>query len=426
MTTQKQLGYREISLFFFPLILNVQLMSISHTIINSVLARLDDYVTALAGMSVAMIIHVFVSSPSYQNHTITLVMARGRKSVIAVFGYIFAISTYVAVMVALLAFTRIGDLIFNLLGTPAEVIVEARHAMQIMVILPFISGFRFFCQGLLLHVRRTGLISFATGVRAASLFIFLALGSHWFSGARLGAFGLVSCIATETLVICLLVWRIRPQLHSDRPEKSFRQILAYGLPLAYSSCLQQAIPLLISAIIGRLSDGAMALAAFGIIRGLLFLLAGPMRNLQQAYLALVSSRQDNLVLMRFSIALATALSLLLLLIAGPLEAIILGRLLGIDASMSAYLRGAMALCAIFPVFYGASHLLRGWFSGIEKTRLLGTSTIIKCSFIMVLWWPLVHWQWPISGVVIAIGLLICAEIIEAIYLALQSYRLRHS
>ncbi|MCK4690741.1 MAG: hypothetical protein KAT20_02975, partial [Desulfuromonadales bacterium] len=65
--SHSRLTLKEISLFFFPLLLNVQLMSVSHTIINGALARLEDYITALAGMSVALVIHLFVASPSYQN-----------------------------------------------------------------------------------------------------------------------------------------------------------------------------------------------------------------------------------------------------------------------------------------------------------------------------------------------------------------------
>ena len=74
-------------------------------------------------------------------------------------------------------------------------------------------------------------------------------------------------------------------------ESRFVEILRYGLPLAYSSGLQQTVPLMINAIISRLPDGTLALAAFGVVRGFLFLLAGPMRNLQQAYLTLVRKKR---------------------------------------------------------------------------------------------------------------------------------------
>ncbi|NIQ93045.1 MAG: hypothetical protein GWN87_01650, partial [Desulfuromonadales bacterium] len=78
--TRSKLTLKDVSLFFFPLLLNVQLMSVSHSIINAGLARQTDYITALAGFSVAMVLHLFLASPSYQNHTVTIAMARGRKS----------------------------------------------------------------------------------------------------------------------------------------------------------------------------------------------------------------------------------------------------------------------------------------------------------------------------------------------------------
>jgi len=415
-----RLTYREIAWFFFPLLLNVQLMSISHTIINGALARMDNYVTALAGISVAMIVHLFISSPSYQNHTVTIAMVRGRSSLKGVLIFIILVALYVTLMLGLIAFTPLGDLLLiTLLGTPADVAVEAQKALMIMTLLPFFTGLRGFSQGMLIRARRTGLVSFATGVRVGGLFLFLLLGRFWFDGAQLGAFALVGCVVTETLLISWIAWKVRPPLLRDGGEKSTADILRYAFPLAYSSCLQQTIPLLISAIIGRLHDGALALAAFGVIRGFLFLLAGPMRNLQQTYMTLVKTVSDYRTLVYFSCSLSAFLGVIILLTAGPFHQLILGQLLGISIDLRDYLRLAFAACALFPFMYAASNLLRGWFSGAEQTRQLGSSTLIKSFFLLLMWWPLVNWQPPISGIAVAIALLLAAEILEAGYLYYQ-------
>lgn len=421
--SDERLGYREIALFFFPLLLNVQLMSISHTIINGALARLDDYVTALAGISVAMVVHLFIASPSYQNHTVTIAMARGRKSLTGVLIFIFLVAGYVALMLSLIAFTPVGDLVLiKLLGTPENVAAEARKALYIMALLPFFTGIRGFCQGLLIRARRTGLVSFATGVRVMALFAYLTLGSWWFSGAQLGAFALVSCVITETLVILWLTWRTRSAFETAATEKTTWQIFRYAFPLAYSSCLQQTIPLLISSIIGRLSDGSLALAAFGVIRGFLFLLAGPMRNLQQAYMTLVKTVDDFRTLLHFSLIISTTLGLLIMLTAGPFNQLVLGRILGVESELRLYLRYPLAACAFYPLFYGLINLLRGWFAGADLTSRLGRSTIFKSCFLLLAWWPLVKSQPPVSGIAIAIGLLITAEILEGLYLYYQRQR----
>jgi len=415
-----RLSYKEIALFFFPLLLNVQLMSVSHTVINGALARLDDYVTALAGMSVAMIVHLFIASPSYQNHTITIAMVRGRKSMRSVLIFVGLVATYVAIILSLIAYTPLGDLVLvRLLGTPPEVARAARQALYLLALLPFFTGLRGFCQGLIIQARRTSLVSIATGVRVAGLFGLLAVGRHWFSGAQLGAFALVGCVIIETFVIAAFAWKVHLPLERGETEKSTREILRYSFPLAYSSCLQQTIPLLISSIIGRLTDGPLALAAFGVIRGFLFLLAGPMRNLQQVYLTLVKSVADYRLLIRFNLWVATGMGLLILLTAGPLNELLLGQLLGVETELRLYLRWALAACALFPVLYGASNLLRGWFAGAHQTGQLGRSTLLKSSFLLLCWWPLVALQPPISGIAIAIGLLLCAESLEALYLRRQ-------
>ncbi len=418
------LRQRDIALFFFPLLLNVQLMSLSHTIINGALARYADYVTALAGMSVAMVVHLFIASPSYQNHTVTITMVRGHRSLRAVLIFVGLIACYVSLMLGLIAFTDLGDLVLlDLLGAPPKIATAAREALQLLVLLPFFTGIRGFFQGLVIQSRRTSLISIATGLRVAALLGFLALGKDWLYGAQLGAFALVSCIIVETLLMAFFAWRVHLPLTEQQDEKSTAQIFRYALPLAYSSCLQQTIPLLINSILGRLPDAPLALAAFGVIRGFLFLLAGPMRNLQQVYLTLVDTFADYQVLRRFAVIVALGLGLLVLLVAGPAAQPILGQLLGVESGLLNYLRFPLAGCALFPLLYAISNLLRGWFAGAHKTALLGYSTLFKCSFLLLVWWPIVQFKPPVSGAAIGIALLLSAEAIEALYLRIQRGRL---
>ncbi len=421
--TDKTITYSEISLFFFPLVLNVQLMSISHTIINGALARLDNYVTALAGMSVAIVIHLFIASAAFQNHTVTITMARGKKSLISVILFILMTACYISILLNLIAYSPLGELVIvKLMGASDEVAIEARNAIKLLAILPFFTGFRYLCQGLLIRARRTGLVSLATGIRVVALFLYLAVGRLWFYGAQLGAFALVSCVITESLAIAWLAWGVRQPFTPDAEEKSFTEIFRYALPLAYSSSLQQTIPLLISAIIGRFNDGTLALAAFGVIRGFIFLLAGPMRNLQQAYLTLVRHSTDTKKLLRFSLATAIVMGCLVLLTAGPLNTLVLGRLLGVETDLRHYLITGLVCCSLFPPLYAFTNLLRGWFSATGNTGKLGSSTMLKCAFLLLCWWPLLHWPLAVPGIIIGILLLLLAELIECSYLFLQQRR----
>ena len=415
-----RLTMREVGWFFFPLLLNVQMMSISHSIINAALARVADAVAALAAFSVAMVLHIFVASPSYQNHIITIAMVRGRKSFRATAGFILLTATLIALLLALLAFTPVGTLVLDqVLGVTPTVAAAAREALAIMVPLPFVTGLRGFCQGLVSQTRRTGLISFATGVRIGALFLLLWLGHGHFAGPCLGAFALVGCVAVETVLIAGFAWRICRIPAAGEAERDLAGVTRFALPLVTSSGLQQAVPLLISAIIGRLPDGTLALAAFGIIRGFIFLLAGPMRNTQQAYVALATHADDYAVLARFAHRVSLVLALFTLATAGPLNGPVLGTLMGLDEQMRAYIAWPLAACAVYPWLIGASHLLRGWFAEAHLTATLGRSTLYKV-LLLCACWPLVAASpLPLSGTAVAIALLVVSEAAETWYLHQQ-------
>ena len=423
MSGRRTLSQKEIALFFFPLLLNVQLMSVSHSVINAALARQQDFVTSLAAFSVAMVLHLFLASPSYQNHTVTIAMVRGRRSLRGVVCFVLLVATYVSAMLCLVAFTPVGHFVLrDLLGVNEAIAEGARSVLGILVFLPFFTGFRGLFQGLVIRARRTGLVSFATGVRIAALFLFLTIGGRWFSGPATGAFALLSCIIVETGLMGFFAFRCRLS-PTGETERGTAEILRFAFPLAYSSCLQQTIPLLINAVISRLPDGPAALASFGVIRGFLFLLAGPMRNLQQTYLTLVKSRDDYRALVIFLRRTGGGLALLLLLVAFPLNGLILGRIMGLEQGLRSYIALPLACCAIYPVLYGLSNLLRGIFTGCHMTGQLGRSVLFKILLLVFLRGLLGLVPFPLPGVTMAIFLLLAAEAGEMIYLHRQRLRL---
>jgi len=422
--TGHRLTLKDVSLFFFPLLLNVQLMGVSHSIINAGLARQTDYITALAGFSVAMVLHLFLASPSYQNHTVTIAMVHGRKSLRSVTLFVLLVATYVSIMLALVAFSPFGDfLLGRVIGVSGDIVAEARGVLAILVFLPFATGFRGLAQGLVIQSRRTGLVSIATGVRVAGLVLFLLLGQLWFSGARIGAFALLACVTLETIVVGIFAWKIYRVPDGDI-ERSTGEILRYAFPLAYSSCLQQTIPLLINAVISRLPDAPQALAAFGVIRGFLFLLSGPMRNLQQVYLTLVRQAEDNRIIREFFLRVAAGVGLIMVCIAWPLNGIILGQVIGLDASMRTYIAWPLAICAFHPFLYGMTNLLRGVFAGAHKTGMLGRSTLAKTCYMLLFWGLSELLTMPVSGIGLAIFLLLSSEMIELCYLHYQRRQLK--
>ncbi|MFO7831447.1 MAG: hypothetical protein R6V18_05625 [Desulfuromonadaceae bacterium] len=425
-----QLSMKQISFFFLPLLLNVQLMSVSHSIINSALARLDDYVLALASFSVAMVVHLLFASPSYQNHTITIAVVRGPRSFRSMIIFVVLIALFVSLMLNLIAYTPFGDFMLRrVLGVDADVAREARQAIAFMALLPFFTGFRGFFQGLVIRSRRTHLVTIATGIRVATLLGFIVLGRRWFDGAQLGAFALVSCVALESMVMGAMAYRNRGSVPAKVGDAELDdkqtplKVLRFALPVAFSSGLQQTIPVVINAIISRLPDANLALAAFGVIRAIMFMLAGPLRNLQQVYLAMVESAADYKMVVRFFYRTSAVMAFLVLLLAFPLNNLILKQVLGIADDLRMYIVTPLAWCAVFPLFYGATNLLRAHFTGSGQTLVLGQATILKFTYLLLCWLLLPLFAPTISGIALAIFLLISSECAEGLFLRWQRNRL---
>lgn len=414
--SEHRLSQREIALFFFPLLLNVQLMSLSHSLINAALARLAQPVLTLAGFSIAIVLHLCLASPAYQNHTIAIALIRGRRSLLGVGLYVVTVALYVSLLLALVAYTPLGKLVFEqLIGVSPAIAAEARSVLAILTFLPFFTGLRGLCQGIVIRARRTGLVSLATLVRILSLIGFLLLGRHWFSGAAVGAFGLLGCIAVETVIMTWFAWKTYTPCSAE-PEKGLAAIFRYALPLSFSSAMQQTVPLLISAIISRLPDSTPALAAFGIIRGFIFLLAGPMRNLQQAYLTLVKDHADSRILSTFYRRVALGMGLITLAIAYPLNELVLGKAMGLNFDLRHYIALPLAACALYPAFSGIIYLYRGVYSASHRTAFLSWATLCKVAYLCTCWLLLMFGSLTVPGVALAIFLLLSCELCEAWYL----------
>lgn len=418
MTEAAPLSLRQISRFFFPLMLNVQLMSFSHNIINMALARQADAVANLAAFAVALALHLFVASPGYQNHTIALALVRGRRSLASVALFVLTVSSGITILLSLIAWTALGQVVFErLIGVSPELAGKARAVVAVLVFLPFFTGLRGVCQGLVIRARRTELVSLATLIRIFSLVLILLLAAGRVPGAQLGALGLVGCIAVESLAV---LWFARKcgiaPVPDDAPEHGAGETFRFGLPLAFSSAMQQIVTLLITAIVSRLPDATMALAAFGVIRGFIFLLAGPMRNLQQAYLALVKSKTDYRVLMRFFRRVAGGMAIIMLAVAYPLNRLVLGWAMGLDFELRAYIALPLAGCALFPVLYGAVNLWRGFFAQRHRTGILGWATVAKVGYLAIAWPLALVSPIPIPGIALAVFLLLSCEFCEAWYL----------
>lgn len=424
MTSTHPLTTGKIGRFYLPLLLNVQLMSVSHTIINGALARQGNPVIELAAFGVAVALHLFIAAVAFQNHTLVLARGNSRCGFLMVSSYSLGLAGLVTLVLVALGYSSVGDWVLNsLLGVTGEIARQAKAALRVLAFLPFFTGIRGLAQGLLIRAHRTDLVSLSTLIRIGALLISLPLGTRWFQGAALGAFSLWCCITVETVFAIGFAWRCHRPWEEKEPSDSFLEICRFALPLSIASSLQLTLPLLVSAIISRLPDGEIALAGFGVIRGFLFLLAGPQRNLQQAYLALVHSKEDNRTLWRFNLKAGSSLALLMLLIAIPFNSLVLGQWMGVTVELRTTMTLPMIIAGLFPLGVGVVYQWAGQFTRGGQTGLIGRVVLVKILYLSA-WWGLLNLlNWPplpLSGTLVAILLFLSAQWIEILYLGAEN------
>ena len=118
------------------------------------------------------------------------------------------------------------------------------------------------------------------------------------------------------------------------------------------------------------------------------------------------------------------MALIMLLIAWPLNRLILGDIMGLDSEMRLYITLPLVACAIYPFLYGMTNLLRAVFAGAHRTGMLGRSTFVKTGYMLCLWGLSSFYPLPLPGIILAVFLLLSAELIEFSYLFRQRQQLR--
>ncbi len=83
-------------------------------------------------------------------------------------------------------------------------------------------------------------------------------------------------------------------------QASYRQMWTFSWPLMVTQVTENGVSFVINFFLGRLANPDLALAAFGVVNALKSLVASPLRNMAQTAQALVHSRHDMHVMLRFA------------------------------------------------------------------------------------------------------------------------------
>lgn len=399
---------------------------VSHSIIHATLARLSQPKIALAGFSSTHFLFSALAAPTVTTPLIALSFIKDRRSVRQLIQFTGLIMLGPFLVMLLIGWTSLGDWVFGVvLGLSPAVTHAARGAAAVFcLILPAIL-MRAVGFGLIMLHRRTIVITYGTAVRLGSLAFYLWVFPRWFDGSALGAVSLLACIATETVYTIFAARPFYLSLPDEAgPPAKFSEMWRFSWPLMLSQISESGVLLLINVFLGRLSNPDLALASFGVVRGLMGLLLSPLRNLVQTIQTLTKSEADLPAVWGFALRVGLGFTAaVLLLFFTPLRGVVLDGVIGLTPELSAYSAPGVMMLAAVPMLWTYAAIMRGLLSAARRTRAIANSSGFRLISVTAIA-SLTLMAPGLNGALIGIAALAAAYLAETIYLAWTLHRLQ--
>lgn len=375
-----QLRLRDNYLFFFPLVLMVELNMISKSAIHAFLARTETPSTTLAAFNAGFTFYFAITSATEVVVLLCLSYLKSRADIWRLVGFTALLLSPSFALALVIVFTDVGSAMFgDWFGLTEQGQWEARQAVGMLALSPPVLLARGTAFALLMLNRRTMIITWSTLIRLASLAVWLMVLPLFMGGAAVGALALVMCMASETVFAWVFAWRHLREMPAVRQTKdTFFGYWRFSWPLIINSSAEMGVIFAINLYLGRLNDAELAIAAFGVVHGLVSLLMGPMRNLAQTAQTLVTRREDVRVMLVFTGHLIVLFSLLaLLLFQTPLQDVILRGVMGLTPELAAYCEPAMGIAFLMAAFWSSAALFRGLLAKARTTTSLAAGGVMR-------------------------------------------------
>ncbi|MFC1816976.1 MATE family efflux transporter [Thermodesulfobacteriota bacterium] len=373
-------------LFFLPLILMMELHQVSHTVIHAFLARLTNPMLILAAYSIAYSLNNTISSIVGPSIQAGISFISDRASFWRFVRFYCLIAIFPFAVLETIALTRLGDIIFGeWIGASVKVVQQARIASAIMAFRIFPILIRNFAYAFAFINRRTILITYATIVRLIGIGVSLLIFPFWLDGIAIGSAAFVSCMIAEAIYMIILTYPFFSELPRDSGTLvNYRDIWGFSWPLMIANIAENGVSFIINLFLGQLSKPDLALAAYGVVNALVKVILSPLKSLVQAVQTLTRSREDMLVLLKFSAGLQLFfVGIIFGLFYTPLRLFILEGVMGLNLELLQYTIPGLKLTVILAIFCGFSAVFRGMLSAIRCTHAIAATAGIRLVVITI-------------------------------------------
>jgi hypothetical protein len=382
--------YWQLTRFLLPLVLTAVVQELSAQFLNGGMARVPQATETLASYGLAWGLTLFLGSTLLQTRQLSLVLVDSQDACKKVQRFVLLAGLLLAGILASLTFGPQSRWVIDQLhgiGPPLNQVV--RETIFWFIPIPVLLGLTYFYSGLLIRIRRTDLVSYATvsGISANIVAVFTLLPASFVQTKPI----LLPILVTYAGVLTELgvIWwgqrrYVAPVLPNAGQAISMAYIFRFFWPLALIMAIQGVSRPLINLFVSRGPDAAQALAVLTVVYTLGRLPYGwlnEIRNLPSAF----QDKMDSLWhIRRFTVGCGlVSLGVMFLLFWTPLRSYILETMIGLNQDLAG--RARMPL-AIF-TFFALPVTIRAYGHGIglleHRTHVLAPSAPARITAILI-------------------------------------------
>lgn len=416
--------YRRLLRFILPLAVTSIVVELGSQVLNGGMARAPQATQTLAAYGLAWGMVLFLASPLGQSRELGLALVVDRTTLATVRRFVVLCGLVLMVGLVSLALTPLGDwVIEGLHGIDPELGAVVRTALLWLAPYPPVKGLALFQAGLLLRVRRTEVVSYATltNLAVSILAVFVLVGLPWVHRApiRLPVAVTYVGLGVELTILTAGVLRYVPWAKQESappdlpmPRLTTGAIVRFFWPLALIMIIQELSRPLINLFVARGPDPTAALAILAIAYTLGRIPYGwlnEIRNLATAFRDEPGSRD---IIRRFAIGCAlVSFAMMVTLFWTPLRQVILEDWIGVPPDLATQARVPLMFFAGFSAVVTA----RAYYHGIglveRRTRSLAPSAPARLAAILT---ALVVLPWVgVTGATLGIAALLSGFGLEA-------------
>ncbi len=393
MPNTKNLTYKTILIFWFPLALTWLLMSVEGPFLASIIARMAEPKFNLAAYGVAFSFALIVEAPVIMLMSASTALVKDYHSFKKLRNFTYFLNGTITLFMLVLLIPAIFEFIaIDLIALPER--VEEITYLAFIALLPWPAaiGYRRFYNGILIRNNLTKFITFGTAVRLTTmltttilLFAFANLDGAVIASIALSLGVMLEAIISKYFAINILAKIKKAHNENEREELTYKEIVQFYYPLAITSILSLGVHPFVTFLIGQSRMSIESLAVLPVINSLVFVFRAVGLSFHEAFIALLGKNGEGYKPLRnFGFVVGSISTIFLFgITTTPFATIWFHNISGLSIELTELSIIPAIIVSILPALTFLISVQRAVLVYVRNTSPLTTATIIEVVIIVI-------------------------------------------